>query len=104
MNLKQNKLWKLHDGYYDLSKFMSIHPGSDRFIELTQGQDITYLFETYHINIDIAISKLDKYFVFGKKYDKQLVCNTNPLFTTLRKKIKAYLTSKNAKKGPSLQT
>lgn len=42
-------LWRVHDKLYDLVNFVQRHPGGRDWLELTQGTDITELFETHHI-------------------------------------------------------
>jgi cytochrome b involved in lipid metabolism len=43
-------LWRIHDRLYDLVNFVKRHPGGADWLELTQGTDITELFETHHIS------------------------------------------------------
>lgn len=43
-------LWRIHDQLYDLINFIPKHPGGGDWLRLTQGTDITELFETHHIS------------------------------------------------------
>lgn len=42
--------WVVHNKVYDLQSYISKHPGGRLWLELTQGQDITELYETHHLN------------------------------------------------------
>lgn len=42
-------LWRIHDKLYDLINFVSRHPGGADWLELTQGTDVTELFESHHV-------------------------------------------------------
>lgn len=55
------KLWRIHDGLYDLTSFE--HPGGAEWIQMTQGQDITEAFEAAHIRGNKAEALARKYFV-----------------------------------------
>jgi hypothetical protein len=45
---RSSMTWKIHGTEYDLSPFLSIHPGGKEAIELARGRDCTALFESYH--------------------------------------------------------
>lgn len=47
---KAEGLWRIHDQLYDLINFIPKHPGGGDWLRLTQGTDITELFETHHIS------------------------------------------------------
>ncbi|XP_037978503.2 cytochrome b5-related protein [Plutella xylostella] len=55
-------LWRVHDGLYDLSEFVGLHPGGDLWIQSTKGTDITEAFESHHLH-GVAEPLLPKYFV-----------------------------------------
>lgn len=38
-------LWRIGNRLYDLEKFAKFHPGGEEWITLTQGTDITEIFE-----------------------------------------------------------
>jgi cytochrome b involved in lipid metabolism len=48
------KLWRVHDGLYDLTTFAKRHPGGAQWIELTQGTDITEAYEVNRLNSKVA--------------------------------------------------
>lgn len=60
-------LWRIHDNLYDVSDFISSHPGGPMWLELTKGTDATEAFEAHHIS-SLAEEFLKKYFV--RKADK----------------------------------
>nr|ARD71179.1 desaturase [Spodoptera exigua] len=55
-------LWRIHDSLYDLTDFISSHPGGTHWISVTKGTDITEAFETHHLK-GIAESLLPNYYV-----------------------------------------
>uniref|UniRef100_A0A1Y1KP17 Cytochrome b5-related protein n=1 Tax=Photinus pyralis TaxID=7054 RepID=A0A1Y1KP17_PHOPY len=55
-------LWRIHDGLYDVSDFISSHPGGPSWLEMTKGTDITEAFEAHHVNL-VAEKTLQKYYV-----------------------------------------
>lgn len=55
-------LWRIHDKLYDVINFISRHPGGQDWLKLTQGTDITELFETHHVS-DKAEMLLNNFFV-----------------------------------------
>jgi cytochrome b involved in lipid metabolism len=61
-------MWNIYGKTYDLTKFISHHPGgSDILIKTREVGDITALFETYHAFSDKEQIKkrLDKYEIKG---------------------------------------
>ncbi|CAG9134396.1 unnamed protein product [Plutella xylostella] len=59
-------LWRVHDGLYDLSEFVGLHPGGELWIQSTKGTDITEAFESHHLH-GVAEPLLPKYFVRDAK-------------------------------------
>jgi cytochrome b involved in lipid metabolism len=59
-------LWRVHDKLYDLINFIQRHPGGADWLQLTQGTDITELFETHHIG-DKAEMLLHSFYVRDAK-------------------------------------
>ncbi|XP_075971563.1 cytochrome b5-related protein-like [Anticarsia gemmatalis] len=55
-------LWRIHDSLYDLTDFISAHPGGEDWLTVTKGTDITEAFETHHLK-GVAETLLPKYFV-----------------------------------------
>jgi len=43
-------VWKVHDKFYDLTPFLSRHPGGSAFLEIAKNTDITALFESHHVH------------------------------------------------------
>lgn len=83
-------LWRIHDNLYDLSKFN--HPGSQFWIEMSKGTDITELFESSHPNIEKAKNLLPKY--FARHVDPKKARNSSALtfypdgfYCTLRSRV-----------------
>ncbi|CAH0725209.1 unnamed protein product, partial [Brenthis ino] len=60
-------LWRIHDDIYDLTDFISSHPGGTQWLIFTKGTDITEAFETHHVKSATAEGLLPKYFI--KKAD-----------------------------------
>ncbi|XP_025425695.1 cytochrome b5-related protein-like isoform X2 [Sipha flava] len=56
-------LWRIHDGLYDLRRWINLHPGGPQWLEMTRGTDVTELFETYHVNAEAAARPLRNYYV-----------------------------------------
>jgi cytochrome b involved in lipid metabolism len=58
------QLWRVHDKLYDVSEFISKHPGGSEWLELTRGLDITEAFETSHmVNVKRVEEVLNKFYV-----------------------------------------
>ncbi|KAE8740706.1 hypothetical protein FOCC_FOCC013775 [Frankliniella occidentalis] len=55
-------LWRVHDGLYDLTEFISRHPGGQNWLRITKGTDITEAFESHHI-AQTAADLLPKFFI-----------------------------------------
>ena len=53
--------WCVHDKLYDLTNFVDAHPGGKDWIELTQGTDVTDLFETHHLDEKKTLAVLRKF-------------------------------------------
>ena len=51
------------DSIYDLTPFMSNHPGGAEWLELSRGTDITEAFNASHVFIDRAERALSKFLV-----------------------------------------
>ncbi|KAJ1519750.1 hypothetical protein ONE63_005006 [Megalurothrips usitatus] len=55
-------LWRIHDGLYDLTKFIKRHPGGEHWLLVTKGTDITEAFECHHVT-SRAADLLPKFYV-----------------------------------------
>ncbi|XP_068631175.1 cytochrome b5-related protein-like [Battus philenor] len=80
--------WRIHDSLYDLTDFVSTHPGGPQWISVTKGTDITEAFETHHLH-GIAETLLPKYFI--KKVDtprnSPFTFKEDGFYITLKQKI-----------------
>ncbi|CAH2233833.1 jg10439 [Pararge aegeria aegeria] len=86
-------LWRIHDSIYDLTDFVSSHPGGSQWIEFTKGTDITEAFETHHINNVVVEALLPKYFIKKAKTSRNspFSFKEDGFYKTLRPKIAAKL-------------
>ena len=55
--------WVVHNKVYDLRSYMDKHPGGRAFLELTQGMDVTVLFESHHVDGPKVEAVLKKFYV-----------------------------------------
>jgi cytochrome b involved in lipid metabolism len=81
-------LWRVHDKLYDLINFIPRHPGGQDWIQLTQGMDITELFETHHLTSKPEIL-LHNFYVCEAKARRncRITFIDDGFYKTLRKKI-----------------
>lgn len=96
------KYWRIHDDLYDLSKFD--HPGGVEWIRMSQGNDITELFESSHPNIEKVRALLPKYKVGEAKEPRNsgaFTFNKNGFYSTMRER--AWNILKTSGTGPSLE-
>lgn len=81
-------LWRVHNKIYDLTNFVSSHPGGAEWLEITKGVDITEQFETHHIT-GKAEQLLIKYYVkeaaLPRNYN--LTFNENGFYKTLKRRV-----------------
>ncbi|XP_034829646.1 cytochrome b5-related protein-like [Maniola hyperantus] len=86
-------LWRIHDGIYDLTDFVSSHPGGSQWLEFTKGTDITEAFETHHINSAVAEALLPKYFIKRAESPRNspFTFKEDGFYKTLKLKIAAKL-------------
>ncbi|XP_052740652.1 cytochrome b5-related protein isoform X2 [Bicyclus anynana] len=86
-------LWRIHDSIYDLTDFISSHPGGSQWIECTKGTDITEAFETHHINTDTVEALLPKYFIKKAETPRNspFTFKEDGFYKTLKTKIAAKL-------------
>ena len=100
---KGSHLWRIHDGLYDLTNFISKHPGGDDVIEATEGIDITEAFEASHpINPRKLQAILNKYFVrkIEEPRTSRFTFKDDGFYRTLKRKAEPIL--KSVGTGPSL--
>ncbi|KAI8608722.1 hypothetical protein BC830DRAFT_1174178 [Chytriomyces sp. MP71] len=56
-------LWRLHNAFYDLTDFATLHPGGVDWIARSRGADITEAYEAMHPDQSVSSVLLKKYFV-----------------------------------------
>eukprot|EP01084_Bolivina_argentea_P222458 376535_1 len=66
-----DKEWIINDKVYDLSKYLSFHPGGKHLLLMNRGRDCTELFFMYHMasqkDITHQLSILSKYYIRDAK-------------------------------------
>lgn len=88
-----SELWMVEGSYYDLEEFVARHPGGELPLSQTQGQDITPLFYSHHLN-EFPSRVLKKYAV-AKPTDGTFIkphgysFEENGFFMTLKRRIAA---------------
>lgn len=91
-------LWRIHDKLYDLINFVRRHPGGADWLELTQGTDITELFETHHISGKVEML-LPNFYVRAAKKPRN--CRTtfcdDGFYKTLKMKVADQISVVNKK-------
>ncbi|XP_047022646.1 cytochrome b5-related protein-like [Helicoverpa zea] len=85
-------LWRIHDNLYDLTDFVSAHPGGSEWITATKGTDITEAFETHHLK-GVAETLLPKFFIrkTTKPRNQPFTFKEDGFFKTLKLKVMAQL-------------
>jgi cytochrome b involved in lipid metabolism len=58
-----SKYWIIENKLYDLTNFVSRHPGGPNWLTMTQGQDVTDFFIIHHLDEAKAREALAKYYV-----------------------------------------
>lgn len=86
-------LWRLRDSLYDLTDFISSHPGGAEWLLLTKGTDITEAVEVHHLHQDRLTVHLEKYFVRNAStpHDIKLRFDPNGFYVTLRNRVVEFL-------------
>lgn len=81
-------LWRVHDKLYDFINFIRRHPGGADWLELTQGTDITELFETHHIKGKAELL-LSSFYVRDAKKPRnyRITFSDDGFYKTLKKKV-----------------
>ncbi|KAK2554715.1 Acyl-lipid (8-3)-desaturase [Acropora cervicornis] len=103
LNQKHNAHVAVRGKVYDVSQFLSRHPGGSDILIMAAGRDVTITFECYHAFSDRALKTLNKYYV------GDLISNEFPTFpelgsfyTTTRDRVQKYFerTNQDAKNSP----
>ncbi|KAM7351748.1 cytochrome b5-related protein [Cochliomyia hominivorax] len=81
-------LWRIYDTLYDLTPFISKHPGGSYWLEKTKGTDITEPFETHHIK-GISPQLLQKFKVREASTPRNytLTMHENGFYRTLKRRV-----------------
>lgn len=74
LNQKHNAHIAVRGKVYDVSKFLTHHPGGSDVLLMATGKEVTIVFETYHAFSEVAPRTLQKYYV------GDLVTNKFPTF------------------------
>lgn len=84
-------LWKIDGSYYDLSEFVTYHPGGSESVLLGKGRDCTALFHSYHAFGNRHLQLLKKYQVsmdsntkFGKENNDE---ETDKFYRALKDRV-----------------
>lgn len=81
-------LWRVHDKLYDVINFIHRHPGGADWLKLTQGTDITELFESHHISGKADLLLHSFYVCEAKKpRNYRITFCDDGFYKTLKKKI-----------------
>ncbi|XP_075220365.1 cytochrome b5-related protein-like isoform X1 [Lycorma delicatula] len=93
-------LWRIHNGLYDLTTWVDKHPGGKLWIKMTQGLDVTEIFEASHLSPS-AEKILPTFFVREARISRNSPYTFHPggFFRTLKRRV--YEKTKNIKRGPS---
>ncbi|XP_067622953.1 cytochrome b5-related protein [Eurosta solidaginis] len=87
-------LWRIHDGIYDFTDFISNHPGGEFWLEESKGMDITEAFESHHITLG-PHKLLQKFKVRDAKNPRiyTLTMHDDGFYKTLRERVREKLNS-----------
>ncbi|KAJ8727477.1 hypothetical protein PYW07_001596 [Mythimna separata] len=85
-------LWRIHDSLYDLTDFVTAHPGGSTWITVTKGTDITEAFETHHLK-GVAETLLPNYYIkkATKPRNQPFTFKEDGFYKTLKLKVMAQL-------------
>ena len=91
-NTKDDCWLTVKDTAYDLTDYISKHPGGEELMLTFAGREATYAFEAYHaLSLEVAREKL-RHFAVAKVIDSefQRYPAKDTLYDELRTKVKAY--------------
>jgi len=60
-HLAGRDVWRVRNGLYDLTPYLSQHPGGIHWLNTTKGMDVTDYFEVFHLNQEKVEHILQKY-------------------------------------------
>ena len=88
-------LWRVHDKLYDLSDFISSHPGGGMWLQVTRGTDITEAFESSHLDANKVDAILAKFYrkeaPTNKKRQSPFTFQDDGFYRTLKKRANLHL-------------
>ena len=88
-------LWRVHDKLYDLSDFISSHPGGGMWLQVTRGTDITEAFESSHLDANKVDAILAKFYrkeaPTNKKRQSPFTFQDDGFYRTLKKRADLHL-------------
>lgn len=89
-------LWRIDDQLYDLINFIPKHPGGADWLRLTQGTDITELFETHHISGKARLL-LSNFYVreAQRPRNSRITFTDDGFYQSLKSKVADYLPAVN---------
>ncbi|XP_017461480.1 PREDICTED: cytochrome b5-related protein [Rhagoletis zephyria] len=85
-------LWRIYDGIYDFTDFISKHPGGEFWLIESKGTDITEAFEAHHI-AKLPHQMIEKYKVRDAKNPRiyTLTLHEDGFYKTLRERVREKL-------------
>ncbi|XP_036343648.1 cytochrome b5-related protein-like [Rhagoletis pomonella] len=85
-------LWRIYDGIYDFTDFISKHPGGEFWLIESKGTDITEAFEAHHI-AKLPHKMIEKYKVRDAKNPRiyTLTMHEDGFYKTLRERVREKL-------------
>ena len=88
-------LWRVHNKLYDLSDFISSHPGGGMWLQVTRGTDITEAFESSHLDANKVDAILAKFYrkeaPTTKKRQSPFTFQDDGFYRTLKKRANLHL-------------
>ena len=88
-------LWRVHNKLYDLSDFISSHPGGGMWLQVTRGTDITEAFESSHLDANKVDAILAKFYrkeaPTTKKRQSPFTFQDDGFYRTLKKRADLHL-------------
>ena len=90
--MDKSRMWTIIDGTkYDISDFVSWHPGGEDLVMLAAERDSTEMFYSYHLNTKKAQKVLSRLPVLEEGLPRGLYTHESPLYQILKKRVRAHL-------------
>lgn len=92
-------LWRINNTLYDLTDFISSHPGGPDWLRMTKGHDITETFMIHHLDMEKVQPFLTKYRVreTTRPRNVKLTFKEDGFYMTLRRRLVAKMPEIQAK-------